>query len=158
MFTAIFFFVGLLIGLVVGADQAKTVDAAAAGGPAVATLFQRDIIMMYVGWWTGGLSVVGLLIDLLWLRSRRRPDPYHMLSGGRRNAYISLSARYDSAGALDAVAEQYAAKRRALAAGLTPAEFDAQQAAVRKAQQAQAESRKQSRVGDLIENPIKWVD
>lgn len=39
-----------------------------------------------------------------------------------------------------------------------PAEFDAQQAAVRKAQQASAEARQQDRVGDLIENPIKWVD
>ena len=101
---------------------------------------------------------VGLLIDLLWLRSGRRNDPYYMLSSGRRNAYTSLSMRYDSAGALDAVAEQYAAKRRALAAGLTPAEFDAQQAAVRKAQQASAEARQQDRVGDLIENPIKWVN
>lgn len=159
MFVIIFGVVGLLIGLVAGLDAAGTVEAEAVGGSGVALLFQRQIVGMYTGIWTSVGLALGFIIEVIRAsRDRNRHSAfYRALSRG--GSYSP--SRYDesaSTTAMDDLAARYAAKREAVAAGLSPQEFAEQQGREREAAQRVADERLRARVKSFEEDPIRWSD
>lgn len=59
---------------------------------------------------------------------------------------------------MDDLAARYAAKREAVAAGLSPQEFAEQQGREREAAQRVADERLRARVKSFEEDPIRWSD
>lgn len=117
--------IGLVIGLIIGLEQASAVKETVLGGGSGRLVLQRDIVSMYIGWGAGIGAVIGIVIDLI--RGGRRPYTLNSLRVGGYRRNMSVTDQ-EKAQILEEMATNRRARSEAIAAGMTPEQYDQRQA------------------------------